>query len=341
MQPKVSVIVPIYNVEQYLNKCINSLVNQTLQDIEIILVNDGSPDNCPLMCDEWARKDERIKVIHKQNEGLGMACNSGLDVAMGEYIAFCDSDDFVDKEMYETLYNAAVENNADVVFSGIKKINQKGVVQPMAGPKSFELIVGSQRVHQYLLGMIASIPSAIMDRNIQMSAKVVLYLHNFLTINNIHFESERVLITEDLIWHIDVLGRANTIVTLPQAFYYYYNNTNSISKRIRVDRFPFFKTVRQEIIRRALSYGVPEEVKIRADRMFIGYTRHYLGQICRSDLSYRKKRDLARMICKDTIWKEIWATYPVGKMPKGHLFMMYLMKYNLFFIMNLMYKIKR
>ena len=119
--PKVSIIVPVYNVEKYLNRCIQSLLNQTLKDIEIIMVDDGSPDRCPQMCDNYAKKDNRIKVIHKQNAGLGYARNSGLEIATGEYIAFVDSDDFVNSQMYETLYNNAVSTKADVVYSGFRK----------------------------------------------------------------------------------------------------------------------------------------------------------------------------------------------------------------------------
>ena len=111
----VSVIVPVYNVESYLDRCLGSIVNQTLKNIEIIIVDDGSPDNCPSMCDRWAKRDNRIKVIHKKNAGLGFARNSGLDVAKGEYVIFCDSDDSVDSVMYESLYNATENGKYDVV----------------------------------------------------------------------------------------------------------------------------------------------------------------------------------------------------------------------------------
>ena len=109
MKPKVSIIVPVYNVEKYLVRCMESLLNQTLKEIEIILVDDGSPDNCPQMCDEYARRDSRVKVIHKSNAGLGYARNSGLDVAVGEYIAFVDSDDYVDTSMYVSTQFRAIK----------------------------------------------------------------------------------------------------------------------------------------------------------------------------------------------------------------------------------------
>lgn len=110
----VTVVLPIYNVEQYLDRCINSVVNQTYKNLEIILVDDESPDNCPKMCDEWAKMDSRIKVIHKKNQGLGYARNTGIDSATGEYIYFVDSDDYIAMDTIELAYKAAAENNADI-----------------------------------------------------------------------------------------------------------------------------------------------------------------------------------------------------------------------------------
>ena len=123
--PKVSIIVPIYNVEKYLRQCLDSIVNQTLKDIEIILVDDGSTDSCPSICDEYASKDKRIIVIHKQNQGLGAAYNTGLDIAKGEYIGFVESDDFIELNMYEELYKKAVETGVDVVIGGFYFVNNE------------------------------------------------------------------------------------------------------------------------------------------------------------------------------------------------------------------------
>ena len=128
--PIISVIVPIYKVEQYLDECIESLVNQTYKNLEIILVDDGSPDSCPQLCDEWANKDTRIKVIHKPNGGLSDARNAGIDVATGEYIGFVDSDDFVDVHMYEKLLEG-FSMAEDVAVTSIKVLSYKnGVTEP-------------------------------------------------------------------------------------------------------------------------------------------------------------------------------------------------------------------
>ena len=115
--PKVSVIVPVYGVEKYIHQCIDSILNQTLDDIEILLIDDGSKDNCPAIIDEYAKKDSRIIAIHKNNGGYGSAMNVGLKNATGEYIGIVEPDDFIDKNMYEDLYNIAMKNSVDIVKS--------------------------------------------------------------------------------------------------------------------------------------------------------------------------------------------------------------------------------
>lgn len=112
--PKVSILVPIYNNEVYLHECIDSIINQTLKDIEIILLDDGSTDNSPQICDEYAKKDNRIKVVHKENTGYGHTMNLGIEMATGEYIGIVESDDYVELDMFESLYNATVQNNQKI-----------------------------------------------------------------------------------------------------------------------------------------------------------------------------------------------------------------------------------
>lgn len=127
MNELISVIVPIYNVEKYLHQCLKSIINQTYKNLEIILVDDGSPDNCPKICDEYSRKDKRIKVIHKENGGLSSARNAGLDVVTGEYISFIDSDDMIDEKFIETLYNLCKENNCDISECNLQRFEKEVV----------------------------------------------------------------------------------------------------------------------------------------------------------------------------------------------------------------------
>ena len=121
----ISVIVPVYKVEKYIHKCIESIINQTYDNLEIILIDDGSPDNCPKICDEYALRDNRIKVIHQENKGLSSARNKGIELAKGEYIGFVDSDDYIEPSMFQDLYNAIVENNVDISICNFYVINDK------------------------------------------------------------------------------------------------------------------------------------------------------------------------------------------------------------------------
>lgn len=119
MNDLISVIVPIYKVEEYLEHCVASITAQTHKKLEIILVDDGSPDNCGAMCDAWAEKDSRIRVIHKENGGLSDARNAGLEIASGDYIAFVDSDDWIEPELYERLLTVLQKENADICACNI------------------------------------------------------------------------------------------------------------------------------------------------------------------------------------------------------------------------------
>ena len=123
MNPLISVIVPVYNTEKLLKKCVDSILAQTYKDFELFLVDDGSTDTCPMLCDEYAKADARVQVIHKKNEGQGVARNMALDVASGAYISFIDSDDWVVPDMFEKMINAAEKNNADIAICGIAVFN--------------------------------------------------------------------------------------------------------------------------------------------------------------------------------------------------------------------------
>lgn len=132
-QALLSIIIPVYKVEKYLDKCVSSVVEQTYSNLEIVLVDDGSPDQCGKKCDEWAQKDQRIKVIHKENGGQGDARNVALDIATGEYIGFVDSDDYIHPDMYQTLYQYIEQYHADISVCGYAKVDEAGQMIPNTG----------------------------------------------------------------------------------------------------------------------------------------------------------------------------------------------------------------
>lgn len=212
-KPLLSVIVPIYNVEQYLEQCIQSIVNQTYTELEIILVDDGSPDNCPLMCDLWAEKDKRIKVVHKINGGLSDARNAGMEFATGEYVAFLDSDDWIDESYYEILITEMLRNHCDIA-SGSYKIISSRASDEVLNIDSQVKIIGSYEAMEKLID----------DSVINHVVWNKIYKRNL--IKDIPFEKGKY--HEDVFWSYQVIGKAEKIVVVDYKGYYYYQRPDSI-----------------------------------------------------------------------------------------------------------------
>ena len=147
-QELISIIIPLHNVEKYLNKCIQSVVNQTYENLDIILIDDGSTDRCPQICDEWAEKDLRIRTIHKTYGGVADARNVGLSAANGEYIGFVDSDDYVENTMFEHLYKVLKETNADISICDFQKITENGEIIPIESDIKREVITGTDALEK-------------------------------------------------------------------------------------------------------------------------------------------------------------------------------------------------
>lgn len=340
MTPKVSIIVPCYKVEQYLDRCVESLIRQSLDDIEIILVDDGSPDSVPEMCDRWAERDTRIRVVHKKNEGLGMACNSGLEIATGEYVAFVDSDDWVEPETYETMYNSAQKYNAQIVFCGIRRVNEKGEKTAMYRAKTMTVYDTPEKIAAFSLDMIASEPSSPIERRIPMSAKIVLYERKKILENNIRFENEKKFISEDLIFNLDCLSYASCIVEISEIYYNYFINQNSITQTFHSDRFVKIIDLRNELLSRY--HDMPADFTNRVNRMTIGYVRKSLCKICLSpQLSENEKKAMVNEICTDSLWEQIRNAYPIKIMPVKHRLFLVCVLMNNYFLINLLARLNR
>ena len=238
MIPKVSIIVPVYNVEKYLDRCLNSLINQTLKDIEIILVDDESPDNCPVMCDKYAENDSRIKVIHKKNGGLGFARNSGLEIAEGEYFAFVDSDDYVDLDFYEKLYNAAKSGDYDLAQGGISK--QYGDRIERNNHPYENQCFDRENVKSILFPSVLG-PDTYDQNSSDMSTCIGIYKLSLVKENNIRFVSEREYISEDAIFDIEIFKHIKSAVIIDSAGYYYCYNEASLTHKYMPNRFEQIK----------------------------------------------------------------------------------------------------
>lgn len=333
--PEISVIVPIFNVEKYLQRCIDSLLNQTLKDIEIILVDDGSPDNCPAMCDEYARQDSRVKVIHKKNEGLGFARNSGLSVANGKYVAFVDSDDYVAAEMYEKLLLTATNENLDTVYCGFSIVDSCGCVINTINEVN-ELTIFEENVKNLLLDMVGSTVDFHRDRKYEMCVWRAIYSLDTIKKNGIIFCSERELISEDIIFHIDYLPRALKVGFLPASYYFYCMNENSLTMKFKIGRFQKDKILHDEIKRKLSHIFNLAEYENRVERSFIGYTRSCVYKRSTKGLEKRTVKDEIKKICYDNELQKILKKYPYKKLPLKQRILINLIRYKLIVLIQIL-----
>lgn len=215
--PKISIIVPVYKVEKEIHRCVESLINQTFNDIEIILVDDGSPDNCPIICDEYAKKDKRIKVIHKENGGLSDARNVGLLEAKADYVLFVDSDDYIDKNTCERFYSS-IEANVDVIVGDAIRIEgDKKSLMEHAYISSDTIISGKE-----------FLKTQLKSRKMYMAAWLNLYNRRFLIDNDLFFKKG--ILHEDEQWTPRVFLKAQKVKYIRFPFYNYIIREDSITK---------------------------------------------------------------------------------------------------------------
>lgn len=313
--PKVSIVIPIYNVEKYLDQCVRSAINQTLQDIEIILVDDESPDGCPQMCDKYAKQDSRIKVIHKKNGGLGFARNSGLEVATGEYVTFLDSDDFVDLFTYEHLYNIAITNNLDALYYKFKRFTDEKEVYVSTLINEIKEYKDKE-VKDLMLDIIASEPSAKVDRRIQCSSCTAIYKLDIIKDYSILFHSEREIISEDMVFNLDYLNYAQRVAFNDGVHYHYRVNPISLTSTVRTDRFNKNLRMYNFLINKLSHWGLNSAIgKERCQRFLIGYSRTAISQFLCSSKSKREKKEWLNETLSSSIWEELYKEYTWRKLP--------------------------
>lgn len=333
----ISIIVPIYNVEKYFDRCMKSLLNQTYTNLEIILIDDGSPDGCPIKCDNYAKIDKRVKVIHKVNEGLGLARNSGLSLAKGEYIVFVDSDDYVTLDMCEILYNEAYLSNADIVYGNVYYDNNGRIsYKNILDKKIWE----NNEVKELLLDLIATNPKIKEDTIMEVSVWKALFKKSIFDKYDIKFESERRFISEDVIFDIDYISKVNKVVMLPNPVYYYCVNPNSLSKTFRIDRFEKVKILYHEIKRKLSLLYDENTFNKRCDRFLLARARTNAKQIIKHKkiIGNNNVNKGLELICNDIDLKMILSRYPIYELPTKYTVVALCMKYKLYFILKILFR---
>ena len=300
-QELVTVVVPIYNVEKYLDRCIQSIVNQTYRNLEILLIDDGSQDNCPAMCDEWAKRDNRIRVIHKENQGLGMARNTGIEYATGEYICYFDSDDYVDTQTIELAYGEIKKNNADMAIFGHYIVYPDGDKVGFCKGMTKTVYSGAEITEILLPWMIHPDLRKEPKSQFPFSAWSGLLRRAVLEENCIRFQSEREIVSEDTLYLLELYCKVQTVVLIPKELYYYCVNPVSLTKTYKEERQEknnaFLHTAREMIE----SLGLSNEVWIRINMLYHGFSMEAMKHVLRLSAPFREKRRILCSILSDDV----------------------------------------
>lgn len=318
MNDLISIIVPVYNVEKYLEKCVKTLMNQSYENIEIILVDDGATDSSGELADSLANNDTRITVVHKKNAGLGMARNTGLEYATGKYVAFIDSDDYVDVNMIQKLHNALEEYNSDTSYCGYTMEYDSEKLVPVPAYYNKQVFLGEEIIDKVLLEMVAGKPEAPKDAILSMSVWHALYSMDIIRDNNIRFPSEREFISEDIIFDIAYLQKSKSVCYINDPLYFYRcNNVNSLTHQYNDNEFARQKKQIEKIEFELGKFIEPEQFRYRTDRYFLGRYRTCVQKAIRRsevDPGFELYNHIFEMTTDDKT-RRVIARYPFWKNP--------------------------
>lgn len=334
--PKISVIIPVYNVEKYLKRCVESIRNQTLKDIEIILVDDGSPDNCPQICDKFAEKDSRIKVIHKKNGGLSSARNAGLYVATGEYIGYIDSDDYAELDMFEKLYMCARKNEVDFVMADYWRVQSNGIRKK----KSLDIREGLYKKENIIREIY---PMLIMREEVDygplLSVWHCLYKADFIRKNKLFFDEE-IKWSEDCIYSAILGYMADKFYYLKNEYVYnYMQNEGTISTSYKPESWSVYCKMNEKLrdfFETKTEYDFSRQLNLH----ILYFACSVFGQLKYSNYDFMQKYKVYREVVNDKqlteALKGLWITKVSWKL-KVYL---YLIKYKRALLLALLFSKK-
>lgn len=332
MEDLISIIVPIYNVEKYLHRCIDSIINQKYKKLEIILVDDGSVDKSGSICDEYVQKDNRIKVIHKQNGGLGFARNSGLEMATGKYITFIDGDDYIGDSHIEKMYMLVKKTGSDTCIAGFTKV--------YSDRQEKHLSVCSGKI--YKEDITKEILPRMCGANLQggdyieMSVCMVLFSNEIIQQNHLKFVSEREYISEDLVFDFEYYPLSMGVCVSDITDYYYCDNEGSLTTKYRKDRFQSQIKLYNLLSKKAEMLDIGSACKRRLENTLLAIARYSIKLEYKfANVNGKKKaEEHVRKICEDKTLRHVLEKYDDRGIKKSSRIVNYLIRYRKYVLLK-------
>lgn len=329
-----SVIVPVYNVAPYLSQCLDSILQQTYSNLEIIIVDDGSTDGSSEICDKYEENDKRIIVIHKKNAGLGMARNSGIEVATGKYVSFVDSDDYLKKDLLEQLMQPIIEEDCDTVLGGSTRVDNNGNIVSVSTFKK-RTFLGNQAYSELFASMLGSTPRC--HDSMRMSVWSAIYSLDIIKKNKIAFPSERKLISEDMIFDQLYYQKAKKVAISGTDGYYYRYNPGSLSQKYRANKFKMFRDLYVYLDNEIDWEEMISSAKLRWEKKFILNTQFSIFQERKSlsGKSFARRYQAIKQICNDDVVRDVFSYYPSNQMKLKPRVFVDLVKWRMSFLLTL------
>lgn len=265
----ITVVIPVYKTQRFLNRCVSSVVKQTHRNLQILLVDDGSPDSCPQICDHWAELDSRITVIHKENAGVGMARNTGIQYAEGAFICFLDSDDYLAPQTLELAWETAKRERADAVVFGFVNVDAWENEISRRVPETDQSVYRGAEIWEHFLPQFLE-----GNRKTGLFPGVCWSLFSMEAVQrgNWRFPSEREVLCEDICALLELYRHVDTVAVLPMALYHYRKNDASLSHSYRRDRFEKAKYCYGQLLKIAAQYPKPAEIVRSCGEVFLSQT---------------------------------------------------------------------
>lgn len=297
MSCSVSVVVPIYKVEEYIDKCITSILCQTLSDIEIILVDDGSPDKCGQIAEYYANQDPRIKVIHKDNGGLSSARNAGLGIATGDYIQFVDSDDWIDPTMIEKMYNASKKVASDLVICNYRRVYKDQVEEDFLHLENEYFNLNDIGLQEYFYSYYFPYVHGHEVTN-------KLYKREIIIKNDLKFEKNVEVFSEDLLFNLYFLCHINVISSLKDTFYNYLQRGNSIMNSSQPNQIKQSYILFEKFSLHSAKAGKSEELKEILPLLFYELIQEAINYVVKSGADINAIHIKLKEISKAEIYRK-------------------------------------